>query len=55
MRVLVTNKGLGFSGEIIEGAEVLSPIFGGYVGHLKNGTKVVIATEDGAIIVEDEK
>lgn len=55
MRVLVTNMGLGFGGEIIEDAEVLSPIFGGYVGHISNGVKVVIATDDGAIIVEDKE
>lgn len=53
MRVLITNKNLGFGEDaIIEDAEVYSAVWGGYIGHC-NGVRVVIATEDGAIIVED--
>ena len=53
MRVLITNKSLGFDEDaIIEDAVEYSPIWGGYVGHLSNGVRVAIATEDGAIIVE---
>ena len=54
MRVLITNKSLGFDEDaIIEDAVEYSPIWGGYVGHLSNGVRIAIATEDGAIIVED--
>lgn len=53
MRVVITNKKLGFGDNaIIEDAEEYSKIFGGYIGHC-NGIRVVISTEDGAIIVED--
>lgn len=54
MKVLITNKDLGFcDGAILEDAEVYSAVYGGYVGFYK-GIKAVIGTEDGAIILEDE-
>ena len=54
MKVLITNKKLGFGDDaVLYNAEEYSKVFGGYVGHLENGVKVVIGTEDGAIIVED--
>ncbi len=53
MKVLITNKDLGFcDGAVLEDAEVYSAVYGGYVGFYK-GIKAVIGTEDGAIIVED--
>lgn len=53
MRVLITNEKLGFGkGAVIEDAEEYSAAFGGYIGHC-NGVRVLVATEDGAIIVED--
>lgn len=54
MRVLITNKNLGFGVDaVIEDAEEYSKEYGGYIGHC-NGVCVVIATEDGAILLEDE-
>ena len=53
MRVLITNEKLGFGKDaVIEDAEEYSAAFGGYIGHC-NGVRVLVATEDGAIIVED--
>ena len=55
MKVLITNEALNIGkGSILYNASVYSEKFGGYVGYLENGVKMVIATEDGAIIVEDE-
>jgi hypothetical protein len=54
MKVLITNEALNIgNGVILYNASVYSEEFGGYVGYLENGVKMVIATEDGAIIVED--
>lgn len=54
MNVLITNRKLGFEDyTVLYNAEEYSKVFGGYVGYLENGVKVVIGTEDGAIIVED--
>lgn len=55
MRVLITNKNIGFKGgTIMEDAEEYSSAFvGGYLG-LVDGVMTLISTEDGAIIVEDK-
>ena len=54
MKVLITNEALNIGKDaILYNASVYSDTFGGYVGYLENGVKMVIATEDGAIIVED--
>jgi len=56
MKVLITNEALHMGKDaILYNASVYSDTFGGYVGYLENGVKMVIATEDGAIIVEDEQ
>lgn len=53
MNVLITNKKLGFGDDaVLHNAEEYSKVFGGYIGYC-NGVRTVIATEDGAIIVED--
>lgn len=51
MRVLITNHELGFGTDVV--LEDASLMLGGYVGRLSNGVKAAIATEDGAIILED--
>jgi hypothetical protein len=53
MRVLITNKGLGFGDEaVLEDAQEYSKEYGGYIGYL-DGVVTVVSTEDGAIILED--
>lgn len=53
MRVLITNKDLGFGeGAVLENATEYSKEYGGYIGKYK-GIVAVIGTEDGAIILED--
>ena len=53
MKVLITNKNLGFGDDaILEDAQEYSKMWGGYIGYC-NGVRTVIATEDGAIILED--